>query len=186
MFLGPQRPWVVPPTISFDKIGSRVTPHGEGPPPSRGARIAGRAVLVIVILVVLAIVASVVAYFGRAGADTERALLPQATVIDGATMYGYDVHKGGLFGPNAVGGDAAWVLARFTVESDAAAQASLDEWISEGNWTVRSELPGTNDYAWARGVARYVDPASGRTLYVNLYDEGDEVSFDLWVGLVEG
>ncbi len=182
----PQRPWIIHPTISFDKIGSRVAPHGEGPPPSRGARIAGRAVLVIVILVVLAIVVSVVAYFARSGADTERALLPETTVIDGATMYGYDVHKGGLFGPNAVGGDSAWVLARFSVEDDAAAQASLRSWLSEGSWRLDSQSPDANAYPWAGGDARYLDPVSSRTLYVNWYDDSDEVSLDLWVGLIEG
>lgn len=184
--LPPQRPWIIPPTISFDRIDSRVTPHGEGMPPSRGSRIAKRVGIAIVILVVLAVAAAVVAYFARPGADVERALLPQTMVIDGATMYRYDVHKGGLFGPDAMGGDPEWVLARFTVEDEVAAQASLDAWISSGDWELRSESSRANDYAWARGSAYYIDPATARTLYVDWYDRGGEVSFDLWVGLVEG
>lgn len=184
--LGPPRPWIIPPTIQVDKIDKRITPNGEGMPPSRGSRIAKRIVLTAVILVVLGIGAAVAAYFARPGAETERALLPETTVIDGATMYRYDVHKGGLFGPDGVGGDAEWVSARYTVEDDAAAQASLDAWIAAGDWELRSEYPGTSDYAWSSGFAYYVDPASARTLYVNWYDEGDQISFDLWVGLVEG
>lgn len=184
--LPPQRPWIIPPTVSVDKIDKRVTPHGEGMPPSRRSKIARRIGLAVVILVVLAIGAAVAAYFARPGADTERALLPETTVIDGATMFRYDVHKGGLFGPDGVGGDAEWVSARFTVEDDAAAQASLETWVSAGPWKLRSEAPGADDYAWSDGFAFYMDPASARTLYVNWYDKGDQISFDLWVGLVEG
>ncbi len=170
-----------------DKIDKRVTPNGEGMPPSRGStdREADRAR--VVILVVLGIGAAVAAYFVRPGADTERALLPETTAIDGATMYRYDVHKGGLFGPDAVGGDSEWVLGsvhRGGRRGGSGVARRVDLRRATGSCD-RSCLARTTTRGRGDG-AHYMDPASSRTLYVNWYDQGDQISFDLWVGLVEG